>query len=516
MILQEDEFGILIQFPSQTPTPTNTETPTSTPTETPTNTPTNTETPTVTPTETPTNTPTNTETPTETPSSTPTETPTNTPTNTETPSSTPKETPTNTPTNTETPTNTVTPTPSQTPPAPLVRYFVDCCESRNNQTFLIEHIPFDQIINEGVVYYINTVGFNGCATCVPFSGVSYDRYTYTSTLTAQTDCASCIVICPTPTPTPTPTNTQTPTNTSTNTQTPTNTPTNTRTSTPTQTPTNTPTRTATPTQTPTRTATPTTTTTRTATPTQTPTRTATPTQTTTRTPTPTPGPVTSNLVLELLPSSYVGSGNTWDTTVGTTDATLSGNPTYNISSGFTFNGTSQFGRIPSVNGVTNFTNTQQYSVEVWFRITNNQSNLNEAEILEKWDEGGEARFPYTFRYSQNAGQVGVGVYDGTTIRSRNVTVSANTWTQLVGVFNWTGNLLSVYRNGVLAGTNNFTGIGQVSNSSSVGIASRVPTGGSGGQFFFRGTVSRIRIYNTALTAAQVLQNYNWNRLLYDL
>jgi hypothetical protein len=95
MILQEDGFGILIQFPSSTPTPTptSTETPTSTPTETPTPTTTTTLTATPTNTETPTNTPT--------PTPTNTETPTQTPTNTETP--------------TQTPTNTNTPTPSTTP-----------------------------------------------------------------------------------------------------------------------------------------------------------------------------------------------------------------------------------------------------------------------------------------------------------------------------------------------------------------------------------------------------------------
>jgi hypothetical protein len=84
-------------------------------------------------------------------------------------------------------------TPTQTLPVPLIRYFEDCCSSRNNQVFLLEAIPGDQIINVGTVYYINTVGFNGCATCITYSGSSGVRYTYTTTLTAQTDCLSCVV-----------------------------------------------------------------------------------------------------------------------------------------------------------------------------------------------------------------------------------------------------------------------------------------------------------------------------------
>jgi hypothetical protein len=66
-ILQEDGFGIVIEFPLPTPTPTVTPTNTETPTNTPT--PTNTATPTVTPTNTSTVTPTNTTSPT--PSTTP-------------------------------------------------------------------------------------------------------------------------------------------------------------------------------------------------------------------------------------------------------------------------------------------------------------------------------------------------------------------------------------------------------------------------------------------------------------
>jgi len=75
MVLQEDGFGILIQFPPSTPTSTETPTPTNTPTNT--ETPTNTVTPTNT--ETPTNTSTVTQTPTTTTTSTNTPTPTATP-----------------------------------------------------------------------------------------------------------------------------------------------------------------------------------------------------------------------------------------------------------------------------------------------------------------------------------------------------------------------------------------------------------------------------------------------------
>ena len=283
----------------------------------------------------------------------------------------------------------------------------------------------------------------------------------------------------------------------------------------------TPTPSVTNTQTPTLTPTPNVTTTQT--PTLTPTNTETPTPTKTLTPTPsetpsaTPNVVTTNLQLYLQPSSYVGSGTVWDTSVGTTDATLSGSPTYNVSSGFTFNGTSSFGRIPSVNGVTNFTNSQQYTVEIWFNPANGQPNSGEAELLEKWNLNNEARYPYTIRFNEGASSMLVAAFDGTNFPQVSVTgFPVNTWRQLVAVYDFVGKTLTVYRNGVSGGTTSLIGVGQVSNTSPVGIAGRVAAGTGGLQVPFKGTVGIIRMYDTSLTSAQVLQNFNADKSKYGL
>ena len=61
-----------------------------------------------------------------------------------------------------------------------------------------------------------------------------------------------------------------------------------------------------------------------------------------------------------------------------------------------------------------------------------------------------------------------------------------------------------------------TGVNQVSNTSPVGIAGRVATTTGGLQIPFKGTVGIIRMYNTSLTSAQALQNFNANRSLYGL
>jgi hypothetical protein len=273
-------------------------------------------------------------------------------------------------------------------------------------------------------------------------------------------------------------------------------------------PTPTPTTTSTPTVTPTRTATPTIT----QTPTNTNTRTATP------TPSATPNIVTTNLQLYLQPSSYVGSGSVWDTSVGTTDATLTGSPTYNVASGFTFNGTTQYGRIPSVNGVTNFTNTQQYTVEIWFNASSGQPNIGESDLLEKWNLNNEPRYPYVFRFLESSNNLVIGVYGGT-LPNPVITltgITTNTWRQIVGVFDFVAGTLTAYRNGVSVGSISLVGVGQVSNTSPVGIGHRISPTTSQPEWLFKGTVGIIRMYSSSLTAPQVLQNFNADKSKYGL
>jgi hypothetical protein len=253
------------------------------------------------------------------------------------------------------------------------------------------------------------------------------------------------------------------------------------------------------------------------TPSQTETPTQTPTQTQTPTPSATPNIVTSNLQLQLLPSSYVGSGTVWDTTVGTTDATLSGSPTYNISSGFTFNGTSQYGRIPSVDGVTNFTNTSEYTVELWFNPANGQPDINEADLFTKWNLNNESRYPYSIRFNEGTSSMFVAAYDGFNFPQLSLTgFPVNTWVQLVAVFDFSGGALTVYRNGVSGGTTSLLDTNQVSNTSPVGIAGRVGQTTGNLQVPFKGTVGIIRMYNTSLTASQALQNFNADKSKYGL
>ena len=232
--------------------------------------------------------------------------------------------------------------------------------------------------------------------------------------------------------------------------------------------------------------------------------------------------VTSNLNLCLLPSN--ASGANWTDSTGNLSVTMTGSPTYS-STGYTLNGTSQYGRIPSSAGITDFTIANNYTVEIWLNPSNGQSNPNEAEVLEKWNQNNQGRYPYVFRYNENTTSMNVAVYDGTTnplsTVYRNIVTSGfttNTWHQIVGVFNFTTDVMSVYKNGTLGSTVSLpVGLVNISNTSPVGIGHRISSNpGNPPEIMFKGSIGIIRMYNSALSASDVSKNFEANRGLYGI
>ena len=224
--------------------------------------------------------------------------------------------------------------------------------------------------------------------------------------------------------------------------------------------------------------------------------------------------VIDNIKTSLLPSNAT-SNTTWSTSTGTFSATMTGSPSYN-SLGYTFNGTNQYGRIPSSAGITDFTNIDSYTVEVWFKPSSGQPNTT-TTILEKWNLGDIMRYPYTFRYTESTGGVYIAVYDGSNnpLASSNG-FSVNTWHQVVGVFNFTTDVMSIYKNGNLSATASLVGVNQVSNTSPVGIAHRISINGLSAEFMYKGSIGIVRIYNSALSASDVSKNFEANRNLYGI
>lgn len=231
--------------------------------------------------------------------------------------------------------------------------------------------------------------------------------------------------------------------------------------------------------------------------------------------------VTDGLVFRLDAAnlkSYSGTGSVWKDLIGANDATIYNSPTYNSATDLTFNGSTQYGSIPSVSGITDFTNSQRYTVEVWFKPSSGQVNSVESELLEKWNKNNESRYPFTIRFNESTTSMLVACYDGTNFKS--VTSSGfpvNTWKQLIAVFDFVAQTLTVYRDGGNPVSVSLTGVGQVSNTSPIAIASRLTsTGAAQSNIMFKGSIGIIRTYNIALSSAQVLQNFNANRSRFGL
>jgi len=560
-----------------TPTPTVTTGLTPTATATLTVTPTVTATNTVTPTVTPTVTKTPTQTITTTPSVTPTKTPTVTPTATKTPTPSVTNTPTVTPTKNFEGCQYYMLV-NESDMGNVIYSYINCNGSLVTGNVLPPNPNFylcakkNSVVRTGGVDSLVVVDLGICPTPTPTVTPTQTKTptpTVTSTNTPTTTITPTNTGTPTQTPTPTntetPTNTPTPTNTGTptqtptptNTETPTNTPTNTETptvtptntETPTQTPTPTNTNTPTPTNTPTVTQTPTNSETPTNTPTPTetpitvlinpvlisnideyisvgngeyleffepepsPTVTNTPTTTTTPTPTSTPNaPVSSNLVLYYDPSnssSYSGSGTTINDLSGNgLNGTMS-NITF-TSPYFSFNGTSS--QVSVADNILLEPGSGDWTIEFWV----NHSVITGASriLIAKTDGGNSADWGYGLRTIANGGtfmEIGNG---STSITSPSSTLSANTWYQVVGVWtNVASNSLALYINGTLIGSNShlFTSIKNTTSPLYLGSF-------NGGQFaqWLNGRMGVVRMYNSALTGSQVLQNFNADKSKYGL
>ena len=101
----------------------------------------------------------------------------------------------------------------------------------------------------------------------------------------------------------------------------------------------------------------------------------------------------------------------------------------------------------------------------------------------------------------------VTVYNGSASNSlpnQGIQISHSNWWHICGVFNWSSSLLTVYGNGgsvTSSTTLNLTG--SISNTSPLNLMRR-----GNGFNYVTGNLSNLKIYNKALTAAEVLQNYN--------
>ena len=206
--------------------------------------------------------------------------------------------------------------------------------------------------------------------------------------------------------------------------------------------------------------------------------------------------------------SYAGSGSTWyDLSGNGNNATLAGStaaPTFssNDSGYFDFDGNDDYMTIPSVNSETNFNIGDDYTVSFWVNVNSTQAVANTRSIIEKWEQSGP--YPYVLRYLTNE-TLNTNIYNGTTSNPSNTTSSvADRWVNVSYVVKWSTNNSKLYVNATQEDSDSLILTGNISTNSPVYIGRR----GGGSPLNCKMKFASFNIYNKALSANEVQQNYN--------
>lgn len=226
-----------------------------------------------------------------------------------------------------------------------------------------------------------------------------------------------------------------------------------------------------------------------------------------------PPVITSGIILHLdagNSSSYPGSGTTWtDLTGNARNATLVNSPTYNSANGgyFTFVDTSfQHATIA------NFGDIPTWTIEAWARATVSLSGKVTAIFCNQFNGASKLNFSIGNNQAPTSYNICTGFYNGQWRTTTGFAPVLNTWYQIVGTYD--GSVINQYVNGALSTTTTYTGNPQTGGE--IRIARRWDDVANSATNFFGGDIAVIRLYNRAMTASEVLQNYNANRVRFGL
>jgi len=229
--------------------------------------------------------------------------------------------------------------------------------------------------------------------------------------------------------------------------------------------------------------------------------------------------VTSGLFLNLDASqlrSYPGSGTTWtDLSGNNNNGTLTNGPTFSAGNGgsIVFDGTNDYvykSLFP--NSI-----TTTLTFDVWVKFNDTGSPGRYIMSLGRDigpSSGGLALLAYGFA-SASSGQILFEFGSGYGRVSSGIVPTTGIWYNLVVTTDGTNTRF--YVNSILANTASQTTGAVVSLPGlSVGSYLSSATPPTPGTYFFNGNVGSVKIYNRALTATEVLQNYNVQKARFGL
>lgn len=208
-------------------------------------------------------------------------------------------------------------------------------------------------------------------------------------------------------------------------------------------------------------------------------------------------------------------GTTWSTTLpGGPSGTLVGSPAYTYP-GLTFTtatAANQHVTIPSVANVTDFNNTQAYTVSVWVNLSSTQQ-LVERVIVEKWTSD-NGPYPYVIRSLNTGGvrSIEVAAHDGTnTPKTQVINNTLDKWMNIVATFDHVAKRVNMYIDGVYMTGITYPTLNNCSNNNPVYLMTR----GGTTDLNAAGQVGHFSIHNRVLTMEEIASNYDAYRGYFD-
>lgn len=216
-----------------------------------------------------------------------------------------------------------------------------------------------------------------------------------------------------------------------------------------------------------------------------------------------PSIVTSGLVLCLdagNPRSYSGTGTVWNSVSGNVSTgTLTNGVTYSSTNTgvLVFDGVDD--RVNVVNSLSSLSNL---TIELFLRtaVVDGTQNI----FL---DQFSSLRYEISTNNKFNI-HLGNGSAWAYTFLPSTTTVQANTWYQTA--WTWNGSTAVMYVNGVAE--NSLTNAAASSGTGNITLGQHTPDT----SYAWAGSMGSVKIYNTALSADQVLQNFNAQRTRYGI
>jgi hypothetical protein len=178
---------------------------------------------------------------------------------------------------------------------------------------------------------------------------------------------------------------------------------------------------------------------------------------------------------------------------------------------FTYNGSSS--QVSVADNALLEPGSGDWTIEFWvnYSVIIGSSRI----LIAKTDGGLASDWGYGLRTAAN-GNTFMEVGNGTTSLQSSITgLTTNTWYQVVGVWtNVASNSLALYINGNLIGSipHSFTSI---KNTTSPLFIGSFGDGSAFGQWL-NGRMGVVRMYNSALTGSEILQNFNADKSKYGL